>query len=896
MASHPKPNPARRRLSVQDPTRRAHFLHAANLGSATQRFESFQAWVLDAAPGCLEPSSLVLACLLSFEGLVSENSLRSAYLACSSAGTDGPALRIDWLEGSRIDARHLSGPTVVARRKVKDWTSFDCARDGLTAVLQSTGFVTASGVKVLWDQLQSWAISWCQDKLVPIFYGHVTGIAPVSALPRTALARAAKQMALKLDGPLSDDDTFSRPRSYERAFEAAMLGRPPSMLSGSSFIKKLKDALRPPAKGSLATRRNAVLDALGLLAAEVDQLDEVCALLYIFSLDLVENGTRRKNRLAPTTPYDYVNSFALEFHTEAAGLRLSDIDLETYSKIYVKLLGSAKTASYLLAGAKAFHLFLRGWWFVPKLPLDVFQVDVDAQVSANVLWPHELQLLQTWIRQVEPSRFSAQLVAAFAITGYSMIRISELRVLRLLNLVYEGDQLVIEVARAISDGKEKSAEGRRRIYIRDPEAISKLRQWRTRRIDEGAGPNDYVFGDPGDARRLAQFGKTYFWMNRLLKDVSGEQGLSVHSLRHSHASFRFVAILLDRTESEINQMDVLATEAGHSGAHVTVANYCHIFEALLRYDLDQHLAALPVGYGACALWSGLPQGALRQRVSRRSAPRSRILWEAIDARAPRLQSPAVGDAVLCEQPVNSLLSLNAGPLAYHQVLGLLTDIARGLSVNQASLRQDLSDAVVVAALKSAGEFAQQHGTHEDEFLDELSLGAAALQDTSGRLLGFKPDFARAIRSRWAGLIKAIDTSDTLHLGEACRYWCRALTAEHLAVRPGPGWDKFLALLRHANLNAGLISLRVASGSEDESGQTLALAKAQAAVRIVFGRTVRVVEQARRGGRPSICLSVCGDPRFLDIRGSAHSLVGLHCCLLAAHVWQALTIPIQERKI
>lgn len=899
--SLPKPKKQTRQLlSVQDPTRRSHFVHAANAGSSSQRFEAFQGWVLNKSQQCLEPSSLVLACLVSFDGLVTDVSARSAYLACESAATDGKALRIDWLDGLRTDARHLAGPTTLALKQIKVLAPFDVARDGLIAWVQARPICDADAVTSTptWERLLNWGLSWSQSHLPPIFYGHVSSLAVMSALPRSALARSAKRLALQPEVNVPDSDIRIAPCIYEHAFEAAMLGRSPTALSGSAFIKKLTDALRPPATGSLFARRNAILESLGLLAAEVDQLDETCALLYIFSVDLVENGTRRKNRLAPSTPYDYIKSFALSFHTESAGLRLSDIDPERYAKLFETLLGSLKAASYLVAGLKAFHIFLRAWWSVPQLPTRVFQVDLDARVAANVLWRHELELLQGWIQQASPARFMAQLRAVFAISGYSMIRVSELRLLKLLNLVDEEQQLCIEIARSISDGREKSREGRRRVFIRDESAVSELRRWRTRRIEEGASPNDYVFGDPGNSQRLAEFGKTYFWMNCLVKGASGDQSLSVHSLRHSYASFRFEQIARDAIESEINPMDALANEAGHAGAHVTVSNYCHIFEAELRRSLDQCLISLPLEYPSTASWTGLTQASLRQRVSRQHrahVTRSNTLWNAIDGCAPRQRWIDISEKCPLGPAVNNLATLNPKGLTYLQVAGLLSDISRGLTISQTSLRQDLPEPLVIAALKLVGDFSQQHGAHDSQLLDELSLGAMALRQTNGRWLGFKPDFSRLRQRRWAGLIRSIEASDDWTLSEATHYWGRALSREHLAVRPGPGWDRFLVLLQGADLNASLISLRWSRTSSSEVEVADALDKAQVAVRVAFGRSVRQIEQPTRGGRPSICLAICGDTRLIDVHGSAHSLIGLHCCMLATVVWQSMNADLNRNN-
>lgn len=889
-------------LFTRDPTRRAHFIHSANLGTASLRFEAFQGWVLNKGLPTLDQSSLVLGCLLSFDGLATENDLRGAYDACINAARWNNALRVDWLDGPRINARDLSVLTTLALQRVGQWAPFETAQSLLMKHVMCTplGKAFAKCSVPAWEQLRQDGMAWLQSTLPPIFYGHVGEAARMSALPRSALAREQQKLALKIEAPESPEKASPNDTAYARAFEAAMLGRPPSALSGGQFIKKLTDALRPPVKGSNPAKRSKILEALRLLAAEIDHLDEVCALLYVFALDLVENGTRRKSKLAPTTPYDYIQSFAIDFHAEAGGLHLAGIGPDPYSRIYGKLLNATNTiASYRVAGLKAFHLFLRAWWTVPRLPLEVFKLEIDTPVAANMIWQHERKLLGQWLGEVEPTRFTQQLGTGLAITGHAMVRISELMVLRLMNVIDEGDHLCIEIARQVSDGKEKSSEGRRRVFIQDAEAVAQIRAWRARRVQENASLSDYLFGDPSDATKLADAGKMYFWMNRLLKAVTGDDSISVHIQRHSIASQRFVPISLDDRDREINPVDELANEAGHSGGHVTTVNYCHLFEVGLRQSLDKALHHLAIDYAAVTAWTHLPAATLRQRVSRSElggAARREILWGALKGAADQIQQPAVSQSCALVAPDNPLPSLKPKALAYPQVVGLLSDIARGLSIAQSSLRQDLKEPLVGKALKLVGAFADRHGEPEPELLDQLTLGSKALRDRSGGLLGFRPDFARVSQSRWALLPGAVERGDTWMLMEATTYWQRALSNEHVAVRPGPGWDKFVELLKEAGINTSLVAIKWSITPTSKADVLNALALAQATVRVRLGSSVKQIQQAPRAGRPSIWLVIGSDAKLLEVDGSGSSMTGLHCAMLSAHIWLKLTEKLNQEKL
>ena len=891
-------------LFSRDPTRRAHFIHSSNLGTASQRFEAFQGWVVNKGFACLNPSSLVLGCLLGFDGVATGNDLRKAYEACVDAARWRGAVRIDWPDSARCDARYLSGLTAIATQRVAQWLPFEDAQTFLMCQVIETPLnqLFVDGPVSAWNQLLHYSSAWLQNALPPLYYGHLVEAARLCALPRSALAREQQKLALVnpcLHTPKDEEEARANTSGYERAFEAALLGRPPSALSGGQFIKKLTDALRAPVKGSNAAKRSYILDALRRLSAEINHVDEVCALLYLFSLDLVENGTRRKARLAPNTPHHYIQSFATDFHTESSGLLLAGIDVSLYTNLYEKLLDSSRTiSSYRAAGLKGFHLFLRAWWTVPLLPSKIFKSEMDSQVEANLIWPHERILLEQWLSEAEPTRFPGQLQTALSIAGCVMVRISELRVLRLMNVIYESDHICIEIAREICDGTEKSAEGRRRVFIREANVIATIRKWCARRVFEKASPGDYLFGDPSEPGKIADYGKMYFWMNRLLKAVTGDDAVNVHTFRHSIASHRFLGISLDDEEHEVNLLDELANEAGHVGGHITTVNYCHLFEEGLRRSLDQGFDRLQIGYAEVSSWTQISEVSLRQRVSRSQAiglSREQSLRSAIKQTADAIPLPLIDKSIPLAPADNPLSFLQPKPLSFRQVAGLLSDIASGLSISQASCRQDLDESLVHRAIKLVGTFADRNGETGFELLDALTLGTQALRNSSGQLLGIRPDFPRLSQIRWEALPQAIENGDRWMVGEATDYWLRVLSKGHVAVRPGTGWDQFVALLKTANINTSLMALKytVAPATEDTVFDALALA--QATVRMHLGSSLRQIPQSPRAGRPAIWLIIGSDPNHLTFDGSGNSMTGLHCAMLAGWIWLALTSNINLEK-
>ncbi len=122
-------------------------------------------------------------------------------------------------------------------------------------------------------------------------------------------------------------------------------------------------------------------------------------------------------------------------------------------------------------------------------------------------------------RRCTENRFVAQLGAALEIAGDAPVRIGELLVLRIGNLLDEGSHLVVEIARELRDGREKSREGRRRVMICDITAIAIVRTWLARRAAEALPPMKTIFLESQIDRRNSAHSGRMFWLNRLLKTV-----------------------------------------------------------------------------------------------------------------------------------------------------------------------------------------------------------------------------------------------------------------------------------------------------------------------------------------------------------------------------------------
>lgn len=875
----------------KDPSHRVHFIQTPNDGSDIKEFEAFQSQIFNEGIDAMHAPCLLLACLVGFDAVTNDNDAESAYTACCSARQNAEHVRIEWESDKRIDARYLSVMSRVALGQVKKWPSFSEAKQQLVSFLraETDAEETEDTLRAIWHDLLKKSLAWLQMVLPPVLFGHVSKISPLSALPTTTFARQISKLALKKETvPLSVEKS-SIHNSYIRAFDAAMLGKPAEILNANSFLKKLLSAMTPQSNGSSAAKRSGVLENLQGLAAEIDKMDEVCALLYIFALNLVENGTRGKKDISPDTPKHYIGSFALDFHSAAIGFTLNGIDEVSYSKIYSQVLRSSEVIPpYKAAGLKAFHLFLRAWWNVPKLSAEITSVETSAQVAANVVWAHEIERVLGWILLLSESRFKSQLATSVLIASQVMTRVGELKSLRHKSLVKAIDGLVIEIAREIRDGSEKSTEGRRRLFIADSTAIEFIGRW-TDRISQESNGNDASFELLFDGNS-----KIYYWMNRLLKEATGDETISIHTLRHSIATPQFEKILLDDDDPEVNPLDLLANEGGHVGGHITAKSYCHLFESGIRHHIDNALEDMAFNYGSVSKWSGYCQATLRQRVARSAAkgvPRSDVLWDAIHESVNTIVFPGFDNGIPLEEPENPLTTIPVNKLGFNEVVKLLQNLSSGCTISQASMRCDVPEELVQAILEEVGRFAERYGKPDANHCDLLILGKKALLDSSGLSLGVRPNFGRLKQHRWKLLSHAIANAELDFLQVAVDYWNRHLRKLHLDVRPGPGWDGFINLIATAKINSSLICLKYHNDQPHCEEINRALDLAQASLHRHLGCTVKQFPQPPRDGRPDIWLIIGSNSDTLQVRGSANSVDGLHCAFLAAH----LLIQVGKRR-
>lgn len=885
----------------KDAINKHHYLTLDGAGTQRLKFEQFRSWVMEKPANISAPSRL-LACLIAFDAIVVSVDLAQVYQNLSTAQDGLIDRRFSWRTGLRNDARILSCMTLLALAEVNTWSSYEIAIEGLLQAWNQAFQPRSVNVFeiITWEALREQAQSWAQTVLPPVLFGHVSGLSSLSALPVSALIRKSTQLPQCLDQEVDVGTRDACQAMRHVALDAALLGNSVASLNRVVFCSELENRLRPPKKGSVHIRRQEVAKALRAMTEVCLPNDEGCALLLLFAVDLVENGTRRKQELAPETPSKYVSSFAVDWLTAFSGVSIDGIETAEYEKRFKSLLVEG-CSSERIAGLKALHHFLRVNWEVPRLSSEVFPESPETEVRANVLWEHEKLRIRKWIDEAIAAAASGherrvqQLQVAFEIAAHVPLRIKELLMLRLRNVVLEDRYIVIEVAREMRDGREKSKEGRRRVKIHEASAIQVVRGWLQRRRLEMSDDEGYLFGAATNQEALYAKGWMYDTLNQLLKHASGDEQLSMHVLRHTYASVSLDRILQSEGYGEINPLDQLANEMGHVGGHVTTHHYCHVFEPGLRKALDKE--AQRCTYEALAQWVGKQPETLRKRVSRAGGTedaKTKVLEAALEEATqclPGKRRPPIS----CNGSPTNPVSVPAAPKALYAVASILMDMAAGIGLTNITLRHSRPLKTVEKIAECVSEYVLEHTGNAVEIRDKCSYGLDALKDGEGKLLSFSPNFHHLNRPHWRKLLKSLADAGSEDLAQVLSYWQRARKGSHFSVHSGDGWRTFLKILNGSSLHPRQLVLVHRPLLDGQLGKKQSLVDqleaAQEDANNVFGDSFISSECKYRRGQPDIRLLIQKKPISRTTTSHITCMNGLHCSFLAA--WVARRISLES---
>ena len=308
-------------------------------------------------------------------------------------------------------------------------------------------------------------------------------------------------------------------------------------------------------------------------------------------------------------------------------------------------------------------------------------------------------------------RLINEIRVAIVLLNETRIRHGELLSIRIKNvhLHHRTGVVEIEIAPGRKDSALKSDSARRRIYVRSEAGFALMEKWITRRLSmELALQDEYFFGDPHDKGRLYQPGKLTAAINRLVKDATGDPLASMHTFSHAWISRQVDPILMFGNAGAVNQLDRVASEAGHLSAHTSIIHYSHLFESALRHHLDQGVMHLEISSDVASVWGRIKADAIRARVARarRADPKISTLkgyWKVLlDFQNCSFSGESVESDIELAMPDMPAFLAASTSIDFSRVLHTLQDLSDGLSFESTAFRNARPQKWIEEVASSAG--------------------------------------------------------------------------------------------------------------------------------------------------------------------------------------------------
>ena len=883
-----------------DTVKRVHFRPAPLEAYAARRFSHLIDTTLRGEVQFQTPACCVAWSLIVFDALGTRQDLAGALAGLAGLYTWKNHLCLDWQDADgRQQRRYLSLLTQAALAsglpaKI-DATETLAAIDTLLADF----YPTHPGRYTL-DLLLADARAWFREHLPDPLYAHVAGLVRMSSLPRTVLAREESRQALMADDP--PGELPIRPEGFQVALGAYLSSCGHD--HGNWLIAELTRICRRDKSLGNAQDRKRMLEGCLALAQRADDAGPISALILAWAIDLLESGTRRKAQIRAVSAGKYIGSAADRLLAAFRGRNIESVHAEQFVNIYRQLLDglSSSQARTLASALSSWHFFLSTWFEVEPLNQSLHKWLPKTSPKANLLWPHEVDRIRSWLAEEGMElRLAHQLRVAFEILAAIRIRASELLNLRLQNISTDANAAHVEIATAARDGGLKSEAARRVQTTTDPATVAILRDWIGKRLEDGAYPSDYLFGDPYRPEKKYRSGQLYVALNRVLKAVTGDMNVASHALSHTHVSLRWLEATRKRMQTDINPFEQLASEAGHESPHTGFSVYFHFGEVWLRESLDKIFGARLHRWPAVSNWVGMSHDAFRQARSRwlrhhPGADAGHAALHFIRQTIPAPEAPSAARTVPVCTPDKPRLLGKQSPLSLAKSLDLLNDIQFGHGMQAIALRGDLSTTRVAAFAEIAKQLLERLAEgprHAQPATEEVAV--ALVHEWLNPAGGRRIDFSRTGQGKVVDLYDFLNRrfdADSSQAGIGS--WQDCYRRGYISLESPSLAAGIIGLLDAAEVPRSLLIIRTAA---DLAPRTRAHFKALFRTGIVAQPTFETVRS--RYGRPSAYLIIAshlpaGDADNLQ-RNAALGMTGIHALFLAAAICRDFNATHHERN-
>lgn len=640
------------------------------------------------------------------------------------ATEDGPMLAWIRADGQR-NARHMSSLSLLAWNQHRDVQCAGNFVDVLCRALAKVDDSLATRDDPLLTATQA-SEAWCFLELPQFLFAHVCGDLRMTPLPRSAYARLESGYAAPdalQPAVLDEDASIEALQGYWQAAGDDSSDRALQKILESTHLRDTASKSDRALLQDLARTWQGHIDS-------AERAGPLTCLQLACALSLAADGLHK-----PRTILAYLKAGMPIAHLALAGIDLEAIDAEDISQRVENALQSVHGQTRTNASAYIGHLwrYARQWIDIEPLRPDLLP-DLDAApVDANIVWPHEVDLMDRWLNGPYPDPELAQQTGlVLRLLAALPVRVSEILFLQIRNIyALDGQEdVVVEIVRRGRERGLKTKDAQRVLRVSGALAAELLGHCNRRRIEHNGHGTHLLFATKTEPHKVYRLGAMYAWLNRAVKRATGDPTSCCHHFRHSSIDSRFTAMSV--TDVEQGHLEQLRVDAGHADLRSTMRSYLHRYGKLLKSCIESSIEqANSLSSSTASAWNGQSSACLRQSRSRQRrranagsplANRDELhstvewYWTRVHEAAAAVAVPPAADGTA---PCSALApAAHTAPLHWtvEDMINFLGDIENGASAEQARRQRRLPQQVADLAVEEL-----------------LKLGQARMSETRGCL-------------------------------------------------------------------------------------------------------------------------------------------------------------------
>lgn len=735
---------------------------------------------------------------------------------------------------TRIERRRLCVLTTLCWKH----EAVDCLQEwtGFQSWLATTEEYKNLTVEQALTELELDLMSWSVRNLPMVLWGHVVGLRPMHALPRTTLARDITGLVPAIEVDETQIELEAMVSDFLDVVDLA------NSKSGSdTLVREARDLLTTTQDEEPRDAISRWIRALLSLRSRAESADVASAVVLAWMIDTIESGTVLKVDADYLTRRRYCRVAALAILRMLRAVRgehpenWKQEELEAgYQSLMID--ESISDKSGLGAAISSFQLFLFDQWDVPVAARGLHKLIPAPRPRAQLVTLTEIHRALDWVDQQEDgdTRLMDTVCVALALGWTAPFRVRELLYLRIQNIAKQDDGTYeIEIVRWGRKNKLKTDAAVRRVHVREPWAVQRLASWLAWRDLEGAPQGDLLFASPDSAETVYRRHAVHRTLLRVLKMATGELDMTFHALRHGWASREIAAVLCSNSIVDFNRLTHVAAALGHVSAHTTIFFYSHLFEDALSVHMASALRdVLKLSGSGVALLLGQKSSRVRKVASRAKIEVGLDAWPELERSVEAMIFPLVTDGInlvvpQCPRLVSTFREC-LSPMKTLRALrlmrdGLLSD--GGICANTRLSQQEVSAIRNVACGISIDWLKKCKGV--DAEVAHVASVQVALTEMNVSL-------ERAFQPRYQRLRETLELSQVEKvLADAARSWADVRTGTYLAIDHPDKTLPLLRLLKLAGINPEALQVRVQYHEEDVVQAMVKISEIQEVIRTVW---------------------------------------------------------------